>query len=285
MFMSIYEIALQWMRHQPFDKSTSRFMGPTWSPSGGPDGLHVGPMNLAIWEVAIMDWSCQVTSHYLRQCWPRSMASYGVTRPQWVKRSSYSFYGRRGTGFTKISSHFDNEKLSVHHMNFHNSLRPNETDMHLICIINQAPFWPQNGAVWKLNQNTKHFPSIKYILKCGLQDVSHFVQAPMCQTDHEKQCIYLCHNSNFVHTGIKLVFSDKFPWEFISSSNIISVIGPHICCEILLLLRMSFRIGLGKIAYSNMYVTWTIYAWAAFYCLWIWRLWSNCNDFRTFCML
>ena len=28
---------------------------------------------------------CQATSHYLSQCWPRSLSPYGVTRPQWVK--------------------------------------------------------------------------------------------------------------------------------------------------------------------------------------------------------
>ena len=27
----------------------------------------------------------QATSHYLNQCWPRSMSPYGATRPQWVK--------------------------------------------------------------------------------------------------------------------------------------------------------------------------------------------------------
>ena len=32
-----------------------------------------------------MAWCCQATSHYLSQCWPRSLSSYGVTRPQWVK--------------------------------------------------------------------------------------------------------------------------------------------------------------------------------------------------------
>ena len=33
----------------------------------------------------VLAWCCQATSHYLSQCWPRSMASYCVTRPQWVK--------------------------------------------------------------------------------------------------------------------------------------------------------------------------------------------------------
>ena len=32
-----------------------------------------------------MAWCHQVTSHYLGQCWPRSMSPYGITRPQWVK--------------------------------------------------------------------------------------------------------------------------------------------------------------------------------------------------------
>ena len=35
--------------------------------------------------VQVMAWCCQATSHYLSQCWPRSMSQNGVTRPQWVK--------------------------------------------------------------------------------------------------------------------------------------------------------------------------------------------------------
>ena len=34
--------------------------------------------------VQVMAWCHQVTSHYLSQCWPRSVSLYGVTRPQWV---------------------------------------------------------------------------------------------------------------------------------------------------------------------------------------------------------
>ena len=34
--------------------------------------------------VQVMAWCCQATSHYLSQCWPRSLSPYGVTRPQWV---------------------------------------------------------------------------------------------------------------------------------------------------------------------------------------------------------
>ena len=36
--------------------------------------------------VQVMAWCRQATSHYLSQCWPRSLLPYGVTRPKWVKR-------------------------------------------------------------------------------------------------------------------------------------------------------------------------------------------------------
>ena len=35
--------------------------------------------------VQVMAWCHQATSHYLSQCWPRSLSPNGVTRPQWVK--------------------------------------------------------------------------------------------------------------------------------------------------------------------------------------------------------
>ena len=34
--------------------------------------------------VQVMAWCRQATSHYLSQCWPRSMLPCGITRPQWV---------------------------------------------------------------------------------------------------------------------------------------------------------------------------------------------------------
>ena len=37
--------------------------------------------------VQVMAWCRQATSHYLSQCWPRSMSPNGVTRPQLVKMS------------------------------------------------------------------------------------------------------------------------------------------------------------------------------------------------------
>ena len=37
--------------------------------------------------VQVMAWCRQATSHYLSQCWPRSMSPNGITGPQWVKLS------------------------------------------------------------------------------------------------------------------------------------------------------------------------------------------------------
>ena len=34
--------------------------------------------------VQVMAWCRLATSHYLSQCWPRSMPPCGITRPQWV---------------------------------------------------------------------------------------------------------------------------------------------------------------------------------------------------------
>ena len=36
--------------------------------------------------VQVMAWCCQATSHYLSQCWPRSMSPNGITRPQWFNQ-------------------------------------------------------------------------------------------------------------------------------------------------------------------------------------------------------
>ena len=47
-----------------------------WMPMGLTDGKST--------SVQAMAWCHQATSHYLSQCWPRSLSPYDVTRPQWV---------------------------------------------------------------------------------------------------------------------------------------------------------------------------------------------------------
>ena len=44
--------------------------------------------------VQVMAWCRQATSHYLNQCWHRSLSPYGVTRPQWViNRHTFTYCG------------------------------------------------------------------------------------------------------------------------------------------------------------------------------------------------
>ena len=38
--------------------------------------------------VQVMAWCRQATSHYLSQCWPRSLSPSDVTRPQWFNNHS-----------------------------------------------------------------------------------------------------------------------------------------------------------------------------------------------------
>ena len=40
--------------------------------------------------VEVMAWCRQATSHYLSQCWPRSVSPNGITRPQWVNGITHS---------------------------------------------------------------------------------------------------------------------------------------------------------------------------------------------------
>ena len=47
----------------------------------------------------VMAWCRQATSHYLSQCWPRSLSPYGVTRPQWVKTAVICERLNIATGF------------------------------------------------------------------------------------------------------------------------------------------------------------------------------------------
>ena len=60
-----YEIALRWM---PLDLTDDKSI-----------------------LVQVMAWCRQATSHYLSQCWPKSMLPNGITRPQWINSSHLSY--------------------------------------------------------------------------------------------------------------------------------------------------------------------------------------------------
>ena len=62
--------------------------------------------------VQVMAWCRQATSHYLSQCWPRSMSPNGITRPQWV---NWSPPGKNGRHFADdiFKCIFLNEKFCI----------------------------------------------------------------------------------------------------------------------------------------------------------------------------
>ena len=70
--------------------------------------------------VQVMAWCRQATSHYLNQCWPRSLPPNGVTRPQWVR-------------------------LSTCHMPYTPSYTTHQTVATLLCIMIATNAWCSVG--------------------------------------------------------------------------------------------------------------------------------------------
>ena len=66
--------------------------------------------------VQVMARCLQATIHYLKQCWPRSIPSYGVTGAQWIKCP-------QGPGLTQgfALPTFPRNKINVHVLSGHNS--------------------------------------------------------------------------------------------------------------------------------------------------------------------
>ena len=61
--------------------------------------------------VQVMAWCRQATSHYLSQCWLRSMSPYDVIRPQWVNKLVDILQTAFASTFT---SHTDNDPDLLH---------------------------------------------------------------------------------------------------------------------------------------------------------------------------
>ena len=55
--------------------------------------------------VQVMAWCRHATSHYLSQCWPKSLSPYGVTRPQWVNADMLSEDEKCEDATLKLSGH------------------------------------------------------------------------------------------------------------------------------------------------------------------------------------
>ena len=78
--------------------------------------------------VQVMAWCRQATSHYLSQCWSRSMSSYGATRPHWFN----PYCAESSLGNTKnifsFSPHWDGAGVW--------NPSPCKTRNHSSCVVN-----------------------------------------------------------------------------------------------------------------------------------------------------
>ena len=92
--------------------------------------------------VLVMAWRRQATSHYLSQCWPRSLSPYGVTRPQRVN----IIVG--GWPFSTMASDWSSAKPSICALTWSNatlhSLCSQNIDQIYRChmIIGICTIWP-----------------------------------------------------------------------------------------------------------------------------------------------
>ena len=120
-----------------------------------------------------MAWCCQATSHYLSQCWPRSLTPFGVARPHRVNPCLVELFWQSIKilfAFPIISQNWDglvNWNISSW-----------ETRTHLSCIVNAmaadvlAPYITRASAVMALN---KFFPNIptRALKELKGLDISH----------------------------------------------------------------------------------------------------------------
>ena len=94
--------------------------------------------------VQVMAWCHQATSHYLSQCWPRSMSPNGITRPHWVKSpcahlSIKSVFPVMGISIIKI-------RQSWHRLIFVMGIAILKRQY---LYIEMAPWWPLLGLLFR----------------------------------------------------------------------------------------------------------------------------------------
>ena len=122
----------------------------------------------------VMAWCHQAMSHYLNQCWPNSVAPYGITKPQWVK----------GT------SRFNSLRPSDAYMHQFNIHIPTLVQIMACCLLDIKPLFkpmlpycwldPKEHISMKSYLKFKSFSSRKCTWKCHLQNGSHFISALIC---------------------------------------------------------------------------------------------------------
>ena len=119
----------------------------------------------------MMAWCCQPTSHYLSQCWPRSMSPYGITRPQWVNSSPPSAaYMCQWIGSALVQIMACRYSAPSHYLD------------QWCSIVNSF----RNKLQWNFNQNAIFFSFTKMHLK-----ISSVKWRPFCPGKDELNIPYL----------------------------------------------------------------------------------------------
>ena len=65
--------------------------------------------------VQVMAWCRQATSHYMSQCWLRSLLPYGITRPQWLNSCYDESIFIFSVGWQSLTRYSWFEPISSHH--------------------------------------------------------------------------------------------------------------------------------------------------------------------------
>ena len=139
--------------------------------------------------VRITAWCRQATSHYLSQCWPRSMSPNGVTSPQWVKttgrkwavlHSVLSIGLCGGLSPVSIPSHYPKQIQ-------HSTVRPSDACMCQWAgssLVTGNSFSPLRRKAITRNNADWH-------LKIGLLGANVSENLIMMKKHHPRQCIRL----------------------------------------------------------------------------------------------
>ena len=85
--------------------------------------------------VHVLAWCCKVTSHYLNQCWPISMSSFDVNRPQWVNLCAVEFRSGNANIYMYFLSFLNTQMAQV---------------VEIIPYGRQGPIYPPLSTLWLL---------------------------------------------------------------------------------------------------------------------------------------
>ena len=64
--------------------------------------------------IQVMAWCRQATSHYLNQCWPRSVSPCGVTRPRWVNVLATKISWMLYFNTLRLGQNWDRQHFQIH---------------------------------------------------------------------------------------------------------------------------------------------------------------------------